>query len=228
MVQPFTNKIYLCTKQPIMKQIVTLIFSFAFFAAATAQSSITTVEYLKTNRQAIVNEIPFPEKTVRDAIDNKMEQMGYKGKDNKGFTIYKGVRMPELGNDLYDLYFTADKKSRKEKDYSNITLMISKGFDNFVADSTDATLISNAKKYLDTIKNLIAAYDLEQQIMAQEDGVKKANKKYNNLVDDGQSLQKKLSKLQQDIEDNKKAQINQQAEIDKQKQFLDNLRSKRK
>ena len=98
-----------------MKYLFTIIVSFAFVAMAAAQSRTETVAYQKINRQAVVNEIPFPEKTVRDAIENKMEQMGYKGKDVKGFTVYKGVRLADLGNDSYDLYFSADRKSRKEK-----------------------------------------------------------------------------------------------------------------
>lgn len=211
-----------------MKHLFTLICALSLYIAATAQSRTATVEYQKVNRQAVVAEIPFPEKTIRDAIDNKMEQMGYKGKDSKGFTVYKGVRMPELGSDSYDLYFMADRKSRKEKENSTLTLMITKGFDSFVSDSTDARVMNNAKNYLDSIRNMIAAYDLEQQIIAQEDAVKKADKKYNNLVDDGVSLEKKKKNIEKDIEDNKKDQANQQAEIEKQKQILETLRGKRK
>lgn len=211
-----------------MKYTLALILSFTFYTVSIAQSRTATVEYLKINRQAVVNEIPFPEKTIRDAIDNKMEKMGYKGKDSKGFTVYKGVRLIELGNDSYDLYFMADRKSRKDKDNSTLTMMVSKGFESFIADSTDAGVIDNAKNYLNNIKEMIAAYDLEQQIIAQEDAIKKADKKYNNLVDDGQSLEKKRRNIEKDIEDNKKDQASQQAELEKQKQILETLRGKRK
>ncbi len=211
-----------------MKNVFAIIISFAFVAVAAAQSRTETVAYQKINRQAVVNEIPFPEKTVRDAIENKMEQMGYKGKDVKGFTVYKGVRLSDLGSDSYDLYFSADRKSRKEKEYSTLTLMIAKGFDSFVADSTDSRLMSNAKNYLDSIKIMIGAYDLEQQIIAQEDAVKKADKKYTNLIDEGVSLEKKRNNIEKDIEDNKKNQTSQQGEIEKQKQILEILRGKRK
>jgi hypothetical protein len=210
-----------------MKYIATLVFFFTS-AAALAQSATTTVEYQKINRQGVVNELPFSEKTVRNAIDSKMEQLGYKGKDSKGFTVYKGVKLAELGSDSYDLYFMADKKSRRDKENSSLTLMVSKGYDNFVADSSDATLMNNAKTYMNNIKDMVAAYDLEQQIMAQEDAIKKADKKYNNLVDDGVSLEKKRRNIEKDIEDNKKDQANQQTELEKQKQILETLRGQRK
>jgi len=214
-------------KNNLMKYIFTLLFTLAVYTVATAQSRTTTVEYQKINRQAVVNEIPFPEKTVRDAIDNKMQQMGYKGKDSKGFMVYKGVSISELGNDTYDLYFMADKKSRKEKGSAILTLMITKGYDNFISESSDAQVMVNAKNYLNNIGNIIAASDLEQQIAAQEDVVKKTDKKYNSLVDDGQNLEKKRKNIEKDIEDNKKDQATQQAEIEKQKQILETLRGKR-
>lgn len=210
-----------------MRYLLNILFVLAMFTAA-AQSRTETVSYQKINRQAVVAEIPFPEKTVRDAIDDKMQKMGYKGKDVKGFTVYKGVRLSELGNDSYDLYFAADRKSRKEKDYASLTLMISKGFDSFVADSTDSKLMNNAKAYIDSIKIMIGAYDLEQQIIAQEDAIKKSDKKYTNLVEDGQSLEKKKKNIENDIAENIKNQANQKADTEKQRQILETLRARRK
>ncbi len=211
-----------------MKYTLAFAALFLSLSSVTAQSTTATVEYLKINRQAVVNDVPFPEKTIKDAIDNKMQQMGYKGKESKGFMVYKGVRLPELGSESYDLYFMADKISRKNKDNSTLTMLISKGFDNFASDSTDGSLIKNAKTYLDSIRNMIAAYDLELQVTAQEDAVKKADKKYTNLVDEGESLEKKRKNIEKDIADNKKDQENQKAEIEKQKQILETLRGKRK
>jgi hypothetical protein len=122
----------------------------------------------------------------------------------------------------------ADRISRKNKDNSTLTLLISKGYDNFASDSSDATLINNGKQYLNGIRDMIAAYDLELQIQAQEDAVAKADKKYNNLVEDGESLEKKRKNIEKDIEDNKKNQANQKSETEKQRQILDTLRGKRK
>jgi hypothetical protein len=211
-----------------MRYLLTAFMAVAISSIAAAQSRTETVSYQKINRQAVVAEIPFPEKTVRDAIEDKMQQMGYKGKDVKGFTVYKGVRLSDLGSDSYDLYFAADRKSRKEKDYATLTLMISKGFESFVADSTDSKLINNAKGYIDSIKVMIGAYDLEQQIIAQEDVIKKADKKYTNLIEDGVSLEKKKKNIENDIAENIKSQANKKTDTEKQRQILETLRARRK
>jgi peptidoglycan hydrolase CwlO-like protein len=121
-----------------------------------------------------------------------------------------------------------DRKSRKEKDYSTVTFMISKGIDNFVADSTDASVMRNGKEYVDTLKNSVDAYDLEQQIIPQEALVKKADKKYSDLMEEGQSLEKKRNNIEKDIEENKSKQTSQQTEIEKQKQILETLKGRRK
>jgi len=210
-----------------MKYTLTLFVFLVLNSTVSAQSHIATIEYANIKRQAVVNDIPFPEKTVREAINNKMEQIGYKGKEMKGFTVYRGVKLTALGKEPYDLYFSVDRKSRKDKDNSTLTLLVSKGFDSFVADSSDAHLMANAISYLDSIKIMIAAYDLEQQIIAQEDAVKKADKKYNNLLDDGANLEKKLKNIEKEIDDNKKDQLNQENELTKEKQILETLRAKR-
>ena len=211
-----------------MKKITAFIFLCCLYTMVTAQSSIETVSYLKNDQQAVVNEILFPEKTIMNAIDNKMEQMGYKGKSTKGFTVYKGVRMADLGTGEYDLYFSADRKSRRNKDNSTLTLMISTGNEIFATEKNNAGLMDNAKKYLNGISNMIEAYDLEQQVLEQQDVVTKSDKKYNSLVDDGKSLEKKRKDVEKDIEDNKKDQEKQLADIEKQKLLLETLKGKRK
>lgn len=211
-----------------MKKITAFIFLCCLYTMVTAQSSIETVSYLKNDQQAVVNEILFPEKTIMNAIDNKMEQMGYKGKSTKGFTVYKGVRMADLGTGEYDLYFSADRKSRRNKDNSTLTLMISTGNEIFATEKTNAGLMDNAKKYLNGISNMIEAYDLEQQVLEQQDVITKSDKKFNSLVDDGKSLEKKRKDVEKDIEDNKKDQEKQLADIEKQKLLLETLKGKRK
>ena len=208
-----------------------LFLSLAITVMATAsfaQAHLATADYQKTMQPAVENDIPFPEKTVNKAIEDKMQKMGYKGKDNKGYTIYRGVRMAELGPDAYDLYFKTDRKSRKESDNTVVTMMVSSGYDKFIGDSTNSTVIENAKNYLNSLTEIIAAYDLELQITEQESATKKADKKLTNLVEDGQDLQKKKARIEKDIEDNIKKQADQKAESEKQRQIFETLKAKRK
>lgn len=210
-----------------MKRIL-IICCLALPLSVLAQSRPTEVEYQKQQRPAIVNDIPFPASTIEDAIKDHFTKMGYKATSSKGFIVFKGVGMKDWGSGSFDLYFMADKKSRKEKELSTVTLMLSKGFDEFVSNSSDAALFGKAQSYLDSLRNMIAVYDLEQQIIAQENEVKKAVKKAADLEDEAKDLEKKKRKLEDEIADNIKEQEKHAKEQESQKQILEVLIKKRK
>jgi hypothetical protein len=211
-----------------MKKI--LLSAVIFFIATTAfaQARTATAEYNKTMQPAIEIEIPFEEKTVMKSLVEKMEKKGYKGKESKDYMVFKGVTMSELGAGSYDLYFKADRKSRKEKDISILTMLLSKGNDTFISETDEATLFSNAKTFLNSHIDNAMAYDLELQIKEQTAATEKADKKYSNLVDDGQDLVKKKEKVEKEIVENTKKQADQKAEAEKQRQILTTLMAKRK
>lgn len=209
-----------------MKKILLMISLIAFYGIAAAQSRTQKVEYQKAEREGILNELPFPEEVVAQAIQDTLEKMGYKGKESKGYMVYKGVKLSALGGDAYDLYFSVDRKSRKEKDASQVTMLISKGFDEFITEKSHPEVLANARGYLDNLRSTVAVFDLRQQVAAQEETVKKVEKKLAGLVEDAEDLQKKRKKLEKEIEGNIKDQADEQKELEKQKQILETLRTK--
>ncbi|MFZ1529603.1 MAG: hypothetical protein WAT19_12680 [Ferruginibacter sp.] len=210
-----------------MKFCISILF-FAFaISPLMAQTKKGSADYQKQSRPALINEVPFPVKTIENALEDKFRKMGYKSSSSKGYMVFKGVRMEELGPDSYDLFFSTERASRKDKENSTVTLLISKGNDAFVADSVDAKVYDNGKDFLDNLRTTVAAYDLEQQIIDQDDAIRKAEKKDKNLKDEADDLQKKKRKIEADIEQNIKDQADQVKEIEKQRQLLETLKGKR-
>src|SRR6476661_7369467 len=97
--------IYTKIKTLLMKKLFMLSLAVSAYACCFSQAHVEKVEYLKTNREAIVNDIPFPEKTVTQALNDTLEKLGYKAKSVKGYQVYQGVKLSQLGPDMYDLYF---------------------------------------------------------------------------------------------------------------------------
>jgi hypothetical protein len=208
-----------------MRKIITLAVLLIINQVGFAQSYEGTVEFQKTKQPTAVIELPYPPGVVEDAIKDKMKRMGYTGKENKGFITFRGVK-DSSGKEM-DYVIKVERKSRKEKDES-VVYLFGQGA---AIDMTKAGFGSDMdflKEKLNTMQPDIEAYNLEVQIVDQEEMVKKAEKKFENLQDDQVSLEKKLKKLQEDIEDNKKDQENQKKEIENQKKALENLRAKRK
>ncbi len=211
-----------------MKKILLSAIILFSAACATAQARLSAADYNKVLQPAVEIEIPFNEKTVMKTIVDNIEKRGYRGKDSKGYTVFKGVLIPEIGPAAYDLYFKTDRKSRKEKDITILTMLISSGFERFIGDTTDSKVIDNAKAFLNKQVDAVIAYDLELQVKEQDDVAAKADKKYNNLVEDGNDLAKKKEKLEKDIAENIQKQAEQKAEAEKQRQILETLKAKRK
>lgn len=211
-----------------MKRLFFLL-ALSFTATITfAQSRTATADYNKTMQPAVETEIPFDEKTVMKSLVEKMEQKGYKGKENKGYMVFKGVTMTELGSGTYDLYFKAERKSRKEKDITILTMLVSSGYEKFLGESDNATAIDGAKSFLNSHMDHATAYDLEQQIKSQEEVLAKANKKFNGLIEDSTDLVKKIEKLHKEQDEVREKTAAQKTEVEKQALILDTLKRKRK
>ena len=186
------------------------------------------VQFNKKDVPGVIVELPFVESTVREAIDKNFEKLGYKSRKQKDYLVYNGVNMPEFGNELYDIYVLVERKSRQEKEISNVTFLMSKGFENFVDDREENRLLDKTKTYMNELRTLAADYDLELQIAAQEEVLRKVAKKLDNYVEDSVSLVKKKRRIEDDIVQNKSNISSQKIDSYRQKQILDILMSKRK
>lgn len=211
-----------------MKKLLLLLISYVFIAATIAQSRFTVVQFNKKDVPGIIVEVPFAESTVRDAIDKNFEKLGYKSKKQKDYLVYGGVNMPEFGSELYDIYVLVERKSRQEKEVSFVTFLMSKGFENFVGEREENRLLDKTKIYMNGLRNLSAEYDLELQIAAQEDQLKKAVKKLDNYKEDSVSLVRKRKKLDDEMVENRSNINSQKVDSSRQKQILEVLKSKRK
>jgi hypothetical protein len=213
-----------------MKNILPIFFFILCITSAMAQD-ITDgkVDYQKKEQPALIMELPYPPNVVEDAIKDYLNKRGTKANSSKGYQLFKGTKLDSITMEDADLYFKVERKSRKDKDASVVYMFVTKANENPTArDVSQTGDLSGARSFLRSMLPSIEAYNLETDIGGQEGEIKKAEKKYDRLVDDGSDLQKRLRKIQDDIEDNKKEQEKQRQEIEKQKGILDNMRAKRK
>ncbi len=207
-----------------------ILFAAIIFISTTsfAQARSVTAAYQKIMQPAVEIEFPFPEKTVEKSFINYFERIGYKAKETKGYYTFKEVRLPKIGAGIYDVYFKTERKSRREKDRSTLTLLLSSGSEKFLSEAVDSTEINNAKQFLNEQQNNVAAYDLELQIAEQNDIVTKEDKRLANLTQDSVDLAKKKAKIDSDIQENIKKKAAQKAELEKQQLIFETLKGKRK
>ncbi|MEO7312007.1 MAG: hypothetical protein ABIX01_16510 [Chitinophagaceae bacterium] len=208
-----------------------LLFAILILSASQvkAQAYQGTVEYDKMQVPCYIIELPYGPDVTEDAIKERFKTMGISSKQKKGFYEYRNVVIPEISGSPIDALIKVEKKSRKEKDASVVYMIVSPV--GVTANSTTpmsvADMSAGASNFLNSLVSNTQDYSLEMEIKNQEDEVKKAEKKYKNLVDDGDDMQKKLKKLQEDIVDNTKKQQEQTAEAQKQRDALAQMMARR-
>ena len=216
-----------------MRSILFLLLAFTFSSAIFSQAYEGTIDYDKKKQDAFVIEYPYPPEAVENALIKRMEEMGYKGKEerglfnkDKGFRVYKSAYISDITSGSMDYAFKVESK-RKGKE--SVVYMVILGKDGANAKSMfESSGVNNAKSFLNNLQPMVEESNLELQIKDQEEILAKAQKKLKDLKDDKDSMEKKIKKLQDDIKDNEKAQDNQQKEIEDQAHDLETLKAKRK
>ena len=205
---------------------------------ARAQSSYTTIQYNKNMQPALVLELPNTTNDVEGTIVEKLKQIGYNPetqghlfwKKNKidGFYIFNNVVLPSLGAHKLDMYFKVVQKNKEEKNNSTLYLLVSNGNENFASPTGDTTLWNSSKMFLNSFIEKTTAYNLEQNIKAQENTVKDSQKKLATLQKDEKDLTEKIKKYQNDLSNNQNNQKDQQQDIENQQKLLESLMLTRK
>lgn len=210
------------------KSYLLLLPVFLWAVTASAQSYTGETKINKLPKTAIINELPFSEDVTEEAIKKRMSQLGYTSKKDNGYLVYKNVNLPELGTSSYNLYFKSERKSKKEQQTSLIYMLISDSYDAFLSESRDMQVINNGKTFLNSFGTPAQDVSIENNIKSEEENLKKAEKKYNNSVDDGKDLEEKKRKIEKDIEENRKDQEQRKVDLDRQRQAVEAAKARRR
>jgi len=213
-----------------MKRTLLLLCMLVIAAIVYGQAKEGTVEYEKTQQPAAVIELPYSPNVVEAAMNDYLIKKGRsRANDIKGFSTFRNTQLSPSDSMNADLYFKVERKSKKEKEITNVSLLLYPHNKDFAVTVKETHLnMEQAKDYLDQLVPAIEAYNLELQIKEQNDRVIKAESKYKNLVENGDDLNKDKINIEQKIVNNKDDQARQTVELAKQKQALALLVDQRK
>jgi hypothetical protein len=221
---------YICQNLSGMKKMILLCIAFLAFKITTfsqAQAYEAKLEYQKTMQQVAMIELPYKTDVVEDAIKDYMVKKGIKNSSSKGFDVFRGAKLDDADADASDLYFKIDRK-KKDKDYTVISLLATKANQDILArpamDSTGQT--DKAKSFLNNLVPYIDAHNIDVQVSAQQDVLKKTQKKLNGFISDSTDLEKKIRNLLADQAQNKSDILKQTSEIQATVSANDDVKNK--
>jgi len=212
-----------------MKKTILFLSILLISLLSYGQAQEGTVEYQNRLQPAAVIELSYPPSVVDAAMNDYLSKKGKSRKDNvKGFSTFRNTDPVQSDSINADLYFKTERKSRKEKEVTVISLLVMPAEEQSNTSNLHYLKMDDAKNYLNELASSISAYNLEQTIKDQNDAVIKAETKYKNLVSDGNDLENKRTAIEKKIADNKSDQQQQLKEIENQKQKLSQWVGQRK
>ena len=219
-----------------MKYFISVFLSlFISVSFVNAQSPMkTTAEYNGQKYPCYLIEYNLPPEEAENVIKEKLRAQGYNASKSKGYLVYRNVKLNDLDSDnAQDILFNVERKSRKEKDKSIVTMITAKAGlipedkvkgSKMVADIEPS---SNSVSFINSFQSAVDLQAYQLAVSTQEDEVAKAEKKLKNLQDDQIKLEKKIKDYQSDLEVNKKDQEKQVGEIANQKSILEKKKNEK-
>lgn len=182
------------------------------------------VSFMDGKQDAVVAKYQYSEDVMESAIDKVLaEKKIKKTKNTKGFRLYQGVIFDDLCRDVIDLYIKIDGNKKE----TTVTILISKGYNNFISSSNDGNTIKNTKNLCKVFNVAAIEEHLNREIEKQEEIVKEADKKQKKSVEYGKDLVKDKEELLKKIEENIQEQSQLKLALEEQIRILNNLKSKK-
>jgi len=216
------------------KTILFLAALFIFSSSLFSQAYEGKIEYDKKKQDAFMIDYPYPPEAVENGLITKMEELGYKGKEekglfnrDKGFRVYKNAYITDISSGSMDYVFKVEPKGKKDNE--SVVYMVVLGKDGENAKTLfEPRDVQKAKSFLNNLQHVMETANLEFLIKEQEEALAKAEKKLKSLKDEQESIEKRIKKLEDDLKSNNKDQDNQQKEVENQTKLLETMKSKKK
>lgn len=207
-----------------------ILFSFALALVSPvfskAQAIDTLVYYNQQSQPAALADYNYTAEEVNGALEKKFLDAKFpkaiKVKD--GFFLYKGVLLPEIALVKLDIY---TKVMAKGTSNSDLFIMLSKGYDNFISKTTDPEIAANTLVFMNGFNKNLTAYRYSVAIEKESELIKELDKRIKKTEEERLSLEKSKSKAQSKIGDLQQKSDGLKIKFEIQQKALEDIRTKK-
>ncbi len=197
------------------------------FYTASAQSYAMEgkVTHNKANKVAAVIEFPYSPEEVTAAIKTMMAERGVKPDKSKDFLLFRNATLTSHMNELHDLHFKVDRKSRKDKNSSLVYLIVGRPSENIaLRTESDRHKLEEGKEFLNTVLPHVEKHHLQVQVNTQSGAITKMQKSLQNLEKEQVDLEKRIKQYQDKLIVNKQAQEKARLDLAREREVLEAMK----
>jgi hypothetical protein len=188
------------------------------------------------NYNGLVADVEAPPELVEGVLKDNFAKQGVRPKEINGFLVFRNVILKSVDSvQPMDAFFKVEKKSRKEKEVSTISLIPAKHGDipdEKIKSGSPTTVVTAAAVSGGVINSLTPEIEMkvyEKNLADKQDEIIRSEKKLKDLQDDQASFERKQKSLEDDIVLSKKEQEFEQANLERiRKEQGDTKKSEKK
>lgn len=164
------------------------------------------VEFEKVQVSALTVMLPdMNMDIIANALQEHFEKTaGLKSSKTKGYTSYLAQAYPPYGTQNFDIFVKLEETGKKSAKTPKITLLVSKGNNNFISSSNDNETFGNIRRDLESFVVYVKEYEVNQRIIVKNNELQKLVKEKEELSKNQTKLQKSLEDLEKKLKENDK------------------------
>lgn len=203
-------------KHLVKTGMIALLTWIATPALTHAQAGEAAVSYNKTQANGYVVNVDGDKAILSASLEDHFKQI-FKSKSStsKGYKTFKAVNWPEVSTDKLDVYYKVDGKKGK----NTVTLLVSKGYDNFISGTSDPHIAEGVKSFMNTIQGKTVSASIANAVAAAQKVVDNAQKDYDKVAKKESELRKSKEKIEKDL-------LNQQKDLADKEKSLNQAKAK--
>lgn len=185
-----------------MKKYFSLLALIGMFCAMNAQTVSETVTMFGKDQLNgfSININDATSDIVEGAMVEKFEnQMGLKGKKNKGFYTYTSQGFEPFGDAKYDIYFTTQEGGKKNNKFTQLILVVSTGNLNCITMNSDPRTARNIMTFLQNVNIDVESYKTKLRIEELDKQKQTLEKERQNLDKNQAKVKEKMTKTNEEM-----------------------------
>jgi len=184
------------------------------------------INFDNTQQTAVTGHYSIQADWVEGAFRKKMSdaKLGTGEKSKDGFRVYKGITIPEISETQMDMYMKVEADN--ETGLSILTLLFSKGYNNYLKPSIDSEELKQGIHYLESFVKDATRFQLNAEINQQNELITTLQKERKKLKSEESDLRHSKEKMESKIANCTIESGALQAEMENQQKLLDMTRAK--
>jgi hypothetical protein len=183
------------------KQLVLFCLLTAQFISAQVKSQASPLQFQGKSVNAFTIELPQKLDYVKQLFNVKFEidRFGIPKKNDQNFFFLQQIKLPKVTSSFLDIYYQLEETKTDNGSFVKVSLLISKGYDNFISKETDTSASQNILEMLNDLGISVERRNLEIQIAKKEQDVLAEKQKLILLEEELQAVENEKIELEKKL-----------------------------